>query len=69
VRWRKLLLSLATFAVLPSLLSSLAQSSAVEHASPAFKATPVEAVDLHQHPFAGRQPVEVTIGLYITNLA
>jgi len=27
------------------------------------------AVDLHQHPFAGRQPVEVTIGLYITNLA
>jgi len=69
VRWPKLLLTLATFALLLSQLPGLAQSSSGAHASPAFKTTPVEAVDLHQHPYAGRQPVDVVIGLYITNLA
>jgi Neurotransmitter-gated ion-channel ligand binding domain/Neurotransmitter-gated ion-channel transmembrane region len=67
VRWRKLLLTLATFALLPSPLPSFAQSSG--HASPASKTTSAEPLDLRQHPFAGRQPVEVAIGIYITNLA
>lgn len=66
MRWRKLLLTLATFTLLPSLLPTLAQSSPAEHALHVFK---TEAIDLRQHPFAGRQPIEVTIGLYITNLA
>ena len=35
-------------------------------AAPAKTSTP--AVDLRQHPTGGRTPVEVSIGLYITNL-
>jgi hypothetical protein len=30
---------------------------------------PSPAVDLRLHPYAGRQPVDVTIGLFVTNLA
>jgi len=26
-------------------------------------------VDLHEHPFQGKKPIEVTVGLYISNLA
>jgi hypothetical protein len=32
------------------------------------KKTPAAAVDLRQHPTGGRTPVEVSVGLYITNL-
>jgi hypothetical protein len=41
------------------LLSCLAFADS--HAAP--------AVDLRQHPYAGRQPVDVSIGLFVTNLA
>jgi hypothetical protein len=27
------------------------------------------AMDLRSHPYGGKQPVEVALGLYITNLA
>jgi len=30
---------------------------------------PMGVVDLHEHPFQGKKPVEVTVGLYISNLA
>ncbi len=59
--------SLARYALL--LCVSFAVQTSARQPSPPPKTAPHESVDLRQHPFARRQPVEVTIGIYITNLA
>jgi hypothetical protein len=37
-------------------------------ASSAVKTTPKPTVDLRKHPTGGQTPIEVSVGLYITNL-
>ncbi len=56
--------------VVPLCLTLWARASGAEaHFDNASKSAGANAVDLHDHPFQGKQQIEVSVGLYISNLA
>jgi len=64
LRWRVLRL------VVPLCLILLARASVAEaHLDKASKSAGQNTIDLHGHPFHGKKQIEVSVGLYISNLA
>jgi hypothetical protein len=64
LRWRVLRL------VVPLCLILLARASVAEaHLDKASKSAGQNTIDLHERPFQGKKQIEVSVGLYISNLA
>jgi hypothetical protein len=56
--------------VVPLCLILLARASVAEaHLDKASKSAGQNTIDLHEHPFQGKKQIEVSVGLYISNLA